>query len=114
LFTALDFTWLASFLQPPPPAAKTFQDDGHQFGLPAPVDAWAEVNQRLARAVVEAVVLRQRTLDLELRFNTGHAPQILPDSSGYEAWTLSSASSEFMVVGGGELANFGDQPNTSV
>jgi hypothetical protein len=85
----------------------TSQDDGQQFGLPAPVAAAAEVNHRLARAVVEAVELRQRTLDLELRFNTGHTLQILPDSSGYEAWTLSNGSSQFIAVGGGELVIVG-------
>src|ERR1051326_782671 len=64
----------------------TSEDDGQQFGLPAPVNAAAEINGRLSRATVEAVELRQGLLDLELRFSTGHSLQILPNSSGYEAW----------------------------
>jgi hypothetical protein len=36
----------------------TSKDDGQQFGLPAPVDAAAEVNARLAGATVEGVEMR--------------------------------------------------------
>jgi hypothetical protein len=84
----------------------TSEDNGHQFGLPAPVDAAAEVNRRLAKASVAAVELREGTLDLELHFDSGHVFQIIPDSSGYEAWDLSKGSSQFIAVGGGELAIF--------
>jgi hypothetical protein len=83
------------------------QDEGQQFGLPAPVDAAAEVNGRLAGAVVEAVELRLGLLDLELRFSTGHLLQIIPDSSGYEAWNVCSGNRQFIAVGGGDLAVFG-------
>jgi hypothetical protein len=82
----------------------TSEDDGHKFGLPAPVDAAAEVNRRLTGASVEAVILQQGLLDLELRFSTGHALQIIPDSSGHEAWQVSSRNRQFIAVGGGELA----------
>jgi len=68
------------------------------------MDAAAEVYRRIALATVEAVGLREGTLDLELRFNTGHIVQIIPDSAGYEAWNLSNGSSQFIAVGGGELA----------
>lgn len=85
----------------------TSEDDGHQFGLPAPVDAAAEVNRRLAAAAVVEAELRRGLLDLELRFSTGHALQIIPNSSGYEAWNVSSGNSQFIAVGGGELAIFG-------
>jgi uncharacterized protein DUF6188 len=84
----------------------TSEDDGHQFGLPAPVDAAAEVNRRLATASVAAIEIREGTLDLELRFDGGHILQVIPDSSGYEAWDLSNGSSQFIAVGGGELATF--------
>ena len=82
-------------------------DDGQQFGLPAPVDAVAEVNRRLAQAFVQAVELRQGTLDLEIEFSTGHFIQVIPDSSGYEAWNLTSGRTQFIAVGGGELAILG-------
>jgi hypothetical protein len=84
----------------------TSEDDGHQFGVPVPVDAAAEVNRRIAKESVVAVELREGTLDLELRFKSGHILQIIPDSSGSEAWDLSNGSSQFIAVGGGELATF--------
>jgi len=86
----------------------TSEDEGHQFGLPAPVDAASEINRRLAGAAVEAVELRKGLLDLELRFSTGHSLQVIPSSSGYEAWQASSRNRQFIAVGGGELAIFGD------
>ncbi|MFI5457053.1 MAG: DUF6188 family protein [Isosphaerales bacterium] len=88
----------------------TSQDDGHQFGVPAPVDAATEVNRRLAGAAVEAVELRKGILDLELRFSTEHDFQVIPDSSGYEAWNLSIGSRQFIAVGGGTLAILGGDP----
>ena len=47
--------------------------------------------------------LREGLLDLELRFDSGHVLQIIPDSSGYEAWELSSADRQFIAVGAGQL-----------
>ncbi len=88
----------------------TGEDDGQKLGLPAPVDAAAEVNRCLAGATVEAVDLRRGTLDLDLRFTTGHVLQIIPDSLGYEAWILYDGSRQVIAVGGGELAVFGGDP----
>jgi Family of unknown function (DUF6188) len=91
----------------------TSEDDGHRFGLPAPVDAALEVNLRLTGASVAAVELRESILDMELRFSTGHVFQVLPDSSGYEAWQLCSRNSQFIAVGGGTLTIFGHDPESS-
>ena len=82
----------------------TSDDDGQQFGLSEPVDAAAEVNSRLAGAVVEGVELRQGVLDLVLRFSSGHLLEIIPTSSGYEAWDVRCGSRQFIAIGGGELA----------
>jgi uncharacterized protein DUF6188 len=82
----------------------TSEDHGQQFGLPAPLDAAAEVNARIAEAAVEAVEVRQGLLDLTLHFSTGHTLQIVPNSSGYEAWNVSNGNKQFIAVGGGELA----------
>jgi hypothetical protein len=88
----------------------TSQDEGQKFGLPAPVDAAAELNRRVANATVEAVVLREGTLDLEFRFDTGHILQIIPDSAGYEGWVAHHRDKEFIAVGGGELAILSNRP----
>lgn len=82
----------------------TSEDDGQHFGLSESVDVAAEVNRRLGGAVVVAVEIREGILDLELRFSTGQALQVIPDSSGYEAWNISCGSRQFIAVGGGELA----------
>jgi hypothetical protein len=87
----------------------TSEDEGQQFGLPAPVDAAAELNRRIANATVEAVALRENTLDLELRFDTGHVLQVIPDSAGYESWIARDRDRQFIAVGGGKLAIIGDQ-----
>ncbi len=90
----------------------TSQDEGQRFGLPAPVDAAAEVNRRLLDASVKVAKLRPGILDLELQFSTGHVLQIIPDSSGYEAWNLSSGNKQFIAVGGGELVVFDGDPSS--
>jgi hypothetical protein len=87
----------------------TSEDEGQQFGLPVLVDAAAELNRRVANATVEAVVLREHTLDLELRFDTGHVLQIIPDSSGYESWIAYDRGKQFIAVGGGRLTILGGQ-----
>ena len=84
----------------------TSQDDGQKFGLPEPLESAAEVNSRLTGAAVEAIDLRSGLLDMELRFSTGHSLQILPDSSGYEAWNVCCRNRQFIAVGGGELTVF--------
>jgi len=65
------------------------------------------VPHRLVGAAVEGLELRPGLLDLELRFSTGHALQLIPASSGYEAWNVFSANRQFIAVGGGELAIIG-------
>ena len=86
------------------------EDDGQRFGLPAPVDAAGEAARCLAGAVVTAVDVRDGALDLELRFGTGHALQVIPTSAGYEAWTAVGPPPDrrqVVAVGGGELAFVG-------
>ena len=86
----------------------TSRDDGQQFGLPKPVDAAAKINTRLIGSIVDSVILRKGILDVEFQFNTGHVLQIIPESTGYEAWNLTCGSKQVIAVGGGELAIFND------
>lgn len=83
----------------------TSEDDGHQFGLPVPVDAAAEVNRRLTQDSVDSVLLKEGVLDLEIQFHSGCVFQIIPTSAGYEAWQIEGNGKHFLAVGGGELAN---------
>lgn len=84
----------------------TSEDDGRQFGLPGPVVAEDRVNGSVKGKSVTSVVLREGTLDLELRFGPSHRIQIIPNSSGYESWNASEGERQFIAVGGGELATF--------
>jgi len=86
----------------------TSADDGQQFGLSAPLDAVDEIKQRLTSASVKKVELREGLLDLDIHFNTGHVLQVIPDSSGYEAWTLSHEAQHYLAVGGGDLSVWGE------
>ncbi len=84
----------------------TSEDQGHKFGLPTPVDAAVEVQSRLAESIVSEVELRDGTLDVRIHFATDHIFEILPNSSGYEAWEALDATNLFIAVGGGDLTSF--------
>ncbi len=91
----------------------TSEDDGQWFGRPAPVDAAAELVNRLRDATLDRVVLREGTLDLKLTFSTGHIVEVLPDSAGYESWVARRGGAQFIAVGGGELVIFGSPPDAA-
>lgn len=86
----------------------TSADEGQLFGLPTPVDAVAEINSRLTDAFVTAVELKSGTLDLRIAFNTGHVLELLPESSGYEAWNATCSGMLIVAAGGGELVVYND------
>ncbi len=88
----------------------TSEDNGQQFGLPASVNAAEEANKRISGSRIESAELREGTLDLALYLSTGHVFEVIPDSSGYEAWQLHHKSAQFIAVGGGNLALFGNIP----
>ena len=83
---------------------RTSHDHEQQFGLPAPIDAVHDVNAWLDNAHVISVDLHDGTLDLRITFDTGHVVEVIPDSSGYEAWDITNNHQQFVAVGGGELA----------
>ncbi len=89
----------------------TNSDDGQQFGLPAPVDAAETINSRLENATIVAVTLREGTLDLQLIFDTGFTLEVIPDSSGYEAWNVLASDEQCIAVGGGDLVIFTEKPD---
>lgn len=55
-------------------------------------------------AHVISVELHDGTLDLRITFDTGEIIEVIPDSSGYEAWNMTDNHQRFIAVGGGELA----------
>lgn len=73
-------------------------DDGQQYGLPEPIDVSQIGAKLLAGKVVEANATRAG--DLTIIFDNGIRLESFNDSSGYEAWVLST--SEGIVVGRNE------------
>lgn len=85
----------------------TSSDEGQKFGLPAPIDVAREVNDRIRGAHIVSADLRSNTLDLSLDFSTSHVLEVIPDSSGYEAWQIGHNNLQLIAVGGGDLTTFG-------
>lgn len=81
----------------------TNRDDGHPFGLPAPVDAVDRLRSRLTNCEVTGVELQSGTNDLRITFASGHVLELIPDSCGYEAWHAYADGQELHAVGGGGL-----------
>lgn len=77
----------------------TSEDDGHQFGLPSPVDAEVKANEALVDSRIAAVEMDERTGDCTLRFADALFLEILTWSSGYETWQLYRDGEFFGAVG---------------
>jgi hypothetical protein len=85
----------------------TSQDHGHQFGLPAPVDAVTRSTELLSKRIVSAVQLREATADLLIEFTDGLRLEIIPDSAGYESWELRDPSGmSYVAQGGGQICKW--------
>ncbi len=89
----------------------TSEDDGHKFGLPAPMDAVHEINIWLGGIAIQKVELTEGTLDLRLYFENGYVFEMLPNSSGYEAWDIINSVDRYIAVGGGTLSEFRNYQN---
>jgi hypothetical protein len=84
----------------------TSEDDGHQFGLPAPVDAADRVLTGISRKTVVAASIIPSTADLIVDFGSQVHLQFLQMSCGYESWRLYIRGSETICMGGGDIAYF--------
>lgn len=76
----------------------TSNDDGHQYGLPSPVDAEDWAKELLDGAVVQSVESDSSTADLTIRLSNDLSIELLTDSSGYESWQA-WIKSELAAVG---------------
>jgi len=75
-------------------------DDGHQFGLPQPVDAEAAATAALAGQPIMSVAVDPETADLRISFGDGVRLEVLSGSAGYEAWQLSTSDACIVAAGG--------------
>ena len=83
------------------------EDHKQQYGLPAPIDAAAEVASLLGGDVATAVNVAQKIGDIRVTFESGKELQVVPFSSGYEAWeSVSPRGFKVIAQGGQQLAGF--------
>jgi hypothetical protein len=85
---------------------RTSLDHGHQYGLPAPVDAYAEAESMLIGRQVTAVHWREATADLTVDFEGNRQLEVLSNSSGYEPWNFVAPGIHLVALGGGGIADF--------
>lgn len=81
----------------------TNEDHGHQFGLPAPVDAEVEANTALEGCSISSVHVDGKTGDLSIQVGDALTLQILSSSCGYEIWQVYRDGEFFGAVGSGGL-----------
>jgi hypothetical protein len=77
-----------------------FEDDGHQFGLKAPMDAEERIRQSVQSKEVTAATFNQYG-DLEVRFGRDSTLQVFNHSAGYEGWQLHGPGNRYIVAQGG-------------
>jgi hypothetical protein len=83
------------------------EDHDQQYGLPAPLDAALEATALLRGHRLASVVVAEHTADIRLTLDNGFELQIIPFSSGYEAWESFSPDGFHIVAqGGGQLTGF--------
>ena len=85
--------------------AVSSDDHRQQFGLPVPIDAAERATSLLAGIAVQRVEIREGTADLFIHFERDWRLEIIPFSSGYESWQVSTPSGKRVVAqGGGQLS----------
>ena len=87
--------------------AHAVEDDGQQFGLPAPVDGVRRSSELLSNVPVASAFVDAITSDLIITFERGLRLDILNSSCGYESWQANFRHGENDVTlisgGGGEI-----------
>lgn len=81
----------------------TDADDGHQFGLPAPVDAERSANDALRNLTVSSLRCDLGTADLQIGFSNELTIDVWTNSLGYESWQAYVRKELFAVGGNGGL-----------
>ncbi len=87
--------------------AVSSDDHGQRFGLPATIDAAAAIFEMVTSRAITAVRIANGTADLALDFGSAHELQIIPISSGFEAWETVSPSGFLLIAQSqGQLSGF--------
>jgi hypothetical protein len=81
-------------------------DDGHQFGLAAPLDGEKVALSLIGSRAIERVSIRSDTGDMSIFFSDEVVLEVLNMSAGYEGWQIGIPGLLLIATGGGELAIF--------
>lgn len=88
------------------------KDDGQWFGLPAPVDGEALVNQLLVGNAITGITINAETADLSLQFGGNVRLEAFNHSAGYEGWQINLPSKSggmwIIALGGGDVSIFAE------
>jgi hypothetical protein len=83
------------------------EDDGQQFGLPAPLNGEERAASELGGRIVEALQVDEETGDLRIEFDGNIRIDVFNQSSGYEGWdayyTARGERWGVIAMGGGQL-----------
>ncbi len=112
-----DFTWWFLFsgggivttdafwrLVTPSGITATASDEGHTFGLGAPIDSITRALDATKEKTITSVRIAEHTSDLLLTFEGGVQLEFLNLSSGFESWRAKHDSEEIICMGGGQLS----------
>jgi hypothetical protein len=81
----------------------TSNDHGQLFGLTQPIDAVLLAAASFAGKEVTAMGWDDETADFGISLDDDLILQLLPDSSGYEAWELHFEGKHYIAAGGGSV-----------
>ncbi|WP_425456473.1 DUF6188 family protein [Arenimonas terrae] len=83
------------------------EDHSQQYGLPAPLDVAEVATNLLSLHLVTHVDVREGTADLIIDFGDALRLEIIPMSSGYESWGVTTPSGFYVFAqGGGQLSGY--------
>ena len=87
--------------------AVSSEDHRQQCGLPAPIDAAERASSLLTGLAVERAEACEGTADMFLYFERDWRLEIIPFSTGYESWQVSTPSGKTVVaLGGGQISSW--------
>jgi hypothetical protein len=79
-------------------------DNGHQFGLPEPIDLVERLNEKLIGKHLLEIKVKQNTADLQLTLTDNLQIEIFITSSGYESYQFSIDKKNYIGLGSGEIS----------
>ena len=78
-------------------------DNGHQFGLPKPIDLVDELLINLTGKLLTEIKVSKDTADLTLKLSEDYSIEIFISSSGFETYEFSINNARYIGLGSGDI-----------